>query len=184
MRFDYWVLLHTLQLAVSSTILFIILAVGAIASGIMMITRRNPVTAAMFLVLHFFALAGLYLTLQAQLLAALQILVYAGAIMVLVLFVIMLLNLGREEQMMEKMNTRTIVALAFAAVLLLQLGSVFLGQPTSYTQLSGQAGTIGTVEAIGESLFSSFIFPFEAISLLLLAAIVGAILLAKRKLDS
>ncbi len=168
----------------STAIIFIILAVGAIASGVMMITRRNPVTAAMFLVLHFIALAGMYLTLQAQLLAALQILVYAGAIMVLVLFVLMLLNLGKEEQLTEKMNTRTIVALAFAAVLLLQFGSVFLGQPTSYTQISDQAGTIGAVEAIGESLFSSFIFPFEAISLLLLAAIVGAILLAKRKLDS
>lgn len=167
-----------------TAILFVLLAVGAIATGILMITRRNPVTAAMFLVLHFFMLAGMYLTLQAQLLAALQILVYAGAIMVLVLFVIMLLNLGKEEQLTEKLNTRSIVAMAFGAVLLLQLGSVFFAQPTAYTQMSDKAATIGTVQAIGNTLFSSFIFPFEAISLLLLAAIVGAILLAKRRLDS
>lgn len=167
-----------------TAILFVLLAVGAIATGITTITRRNPVTAAMFLVLHFVMLSGLYLTLQAQLLAALQILVYAGAIMVLVLFVIMLLNLGKEEQLTEKLNTRSIVSIAFAAVMILQLGSVFLAQPTTYTQMSERAGTIGTVQAIGNVLFTSFIFPFEAISLLLLAAIVGAILLAKRRLDS
>lgn len=167
-----------------TVILFAILAISAIASGVMTITRRNPVSAAMFLVLHFFALAGMYLTLQAQLLAALQILVYAGAIMVLVLFVIMLLNLGDEKQLTEKFSTRSIVALAFGGVLCLQLASVFLAHPTPYTELSEQAGSIGSVETVGKTLFSSFIFPFEAISLLLLAAIVGAILLAKRRLDS
>jgi NADH-quinone oxidoreductase subunit J len=167
-----------------TAILFVLLAVGAIATGITMITRRNPVTAAMFLVLHFVMLSGLYLTLQAQLLAALQILVYAGAIMVLVLFVIMLLNLGKEEQLTEKFNTRSILSIAFAAVMLLQLASVFLAQPVLHDQMSDKAATIGTVEAIGNTLFSSFIFPFEAISLLLLTAVVGAILLAKKRLDS
>lgn len=83
-------------------IAFFVLGLLAVATGILLVTRRNPVSAAVSLIMHFFALAGLYLTLQAQFIAAVQILVYAGAIMVLVVFVIMLLNLGKEDALKEQ----------------------------------------------------------------------------------
>lgn len=163
--------------------LFLLFGIGAIATAIGTITRRNPVAAAINLIAHFFMLAGLYLTLQAQFLAVLQILVYAGAIMVLVVFVIMLLNLGNEEALREQFTQRKVLGVVLAAVFLLQLGVLVNAQPTGATQLSPRAATLGTAESIGRTLFTQYLFPFEAISLLLLAALVGAIILAKRKVE-
>lgn len=164
------------------TVLFFIMALGAIISGIVMITRKNPVSAAMFLIMHFFMLAGLYLSLQAQFVAVMQILVYAGAIMVLVVFVIMLLNLGNEDKLSEKVNAGKIIGYALATLFAIQLLTVFFAKPTSFSTMSEKAIVIGTIEAIGDSLFTKFLFPFEAISLLLLVAIVGSVLLSKRKI--
>lgn len=165
----------------TTVIFFTILSIGAIASGISLITRRNPVSAAMSLIVHFFMLAGLYLSLQAQFLAIIQILVYAGAIMVLVVFVIMLLNLGREENLTEKFNIRTTLALGMGGLLVVQFLTVFLSKPTGMNALPDKSVMMGSTEGIGQMLFTKYLFPFEAISLLLLAAIVGSILLAKRK---
>ncbi len=168
-----------------SAIFFYVLAAGAVATGLLTITRRNPVSSAMFLILHFVCLTGLYLTLQAQLLAVLQVLVYAGAIMVLVLFVIMLLNLGDEEKLTESVNQRSLVAAAIGAVFALQLILAFTFDPSPrYSALPDNAASVGTVEAIGNEMFTTFLFPFEAVSLLLLAAVIGSIILAKRKLRS
>lgn len=161
-------------------ILFIVLGVLGIASGLVTITSKNPVVSAMALVFHFFMLAGLYLNMHAQFLAVLQVLVYAGAIMVLVIFVIMLLNLGDEEKLKEKLSIKTFIAVLFGLVLLIQFVVLFL-------TTSGNSGlkqsNIGSVEMIGNELFSNYLFPFEAISLLLLAAIIGSVILAKRKVD-
>jgi NADH-quinone oxidoreductase subunit J len=164
-----------------NVLLFFVFAVGAIAFAVGMITRKAPVPAATFLIAHFFCLAGLYLTLHAQLLALLQILVYAGAIMVLVVFVIMLLNLGKDDS--ENVNARGVLATTFAGVLAIQLIAALIGRPSGYTKQSNFAEIIGTVQAVGMNMFTDYIFPFEAVSLLLLAAIVGAVLIAKRKLD-
>ena len=137
----------------------------------------------MFLVLHFICLSGLYLTLQAQLLAALQVIVYAGAIMVLVLFVIMLLNLGDEEKLASGVNQRRILPMALGAVFVVQLAIVFLSKPSpEFAKMAENAAEIGTVESIGQTMFTTYLFPFEAVSLLLLASIIGAIILAKRRL--
>ncbi|MCX7930752.1 MAG: NADH-quinone oxidoreductase subunit J [Chlorobi bacterium] len=163
--------------------LFFLFGIGAIATAIGTITRRNPVAAAVNLIAHFFMLAGLYLTLEAQLLAVLQILVYAGAIMVLVVFVIMLLNLGNEQALREQFTMRKIVGVVLAAMFVLQVSVLVNAQPTGATTLSPKAATLGTVESIGQALFTQYLFPFEAISLLLLAALVGAIILAKRKVE-
>ncbi len=135
----------------------------------------------MSLILHFFALAGLYLTLNAQFLAAIQILVYAGAIMVLVVFVVMLLNLGKESALTERFKTRTGIAVSMGVFLIAQLAIAFIRQPTGYNQLNDRAAVNGTAESIGTVLFTEYLFPFEAISLLLLVAIVGSILLAKKQ---
>ena len=161
-------------------ILFIVLGVLGIASGLVTITSKNPVVSAMALVFHFFMLAGLYLNMHAQFLAVLQVLVYAGAIMVLVIFVIMLLNLGDEEKLKEKLSIKTFIAVLFGLVLLIQFVVLFL-------TTSGNSGlkqsNIRSVEMIGNELFTNYLFPFEAISLLLLAAIIGSVILAKRKVD-
>ena len=161
-------------------IMFSLLAILAIATGVLLVTRRNPVSAAVSLILHFFALSGLYLTLNAQFLAAVQILVYAGAIMVLV---IMLLNLGKEQNLRENFNPRTAITIAMSAALIMQLVLTFTGNPTGKNQLSAASEKIGSPAEIGNILYSTYIFPFEAISLLLLVAVVGSIILAKRTVD-
>ncbi|MFP4529470.1 MAG: NADH-quinone oxidoreductase subunit J [Candidatus Kapaibacterium sp.] len=162
-------------------IFFAILGILAIASGIVTIASKNPIASALALVFHFFMLAGLYLTLNAQFLAVLQILVYAGAIMVLVIFVIMLLNLGEEETLALKFKYRQVFAIIFGLALCVTLVSAYL----SATPEGAAAATLyeGTAGNIGQLLFVNYLFPFEAISLLLLTAIAGAVILAKRKID-
>ena len=163
-------------------ILFFILAVAAIVSAILMITRRNPVTSALYLVLNFFIIAVLYLLLRAQFIAIIQITVYAGAIMVLFLFVIMLLNLGEGKLLPWKLNSAKSIATLFAAALLAEV-LYFVVNLKSPSTVSPAAENIGTVESIGKILFKSYLFPFEITSVLLLAAMVGAILLAKKKFE-
>ena len=152
-----------------------------------MITVKNPVRAALFLVTTFLCVAAFYILLSAQFLAAVQIIVYAGAIMVLFLFVIMLLNIGAPEALNEKGGIQPQVAMTLGAVFLLALlGSQSLitlnTPPVHYTN-----GLVppGTVQDIGLSLYnpaSAWLFPFEITSILLLVAVVGAIILAKRKI--
>lgn len=162
--------------------LFLVLAVAAVVSAILMITRRNPVTSVLYLVFNFFIVAILYLFLRAQFIAIIQITVYAGAIMVLFLFVIMLLNLGEDKLLKWRLTSgKTVAALVSIAMLLEVLQ--FVASFTSKSGLSPKAESMGTVESIGKVLFSSYIFPFEMTSILLLAAIVGAILLAKKKFE-
>ena len=162
-------------------IIFFVLGALAIASGIIVISHKNPVVSAIALVFHFFMLAGLYLNLNAEFLAVLQILVYAGAIMVLVIFVIMLLNLGDEEKLKEKLNVRRIIAVIFAFILVIQFGIIYL---SSVAATGGEKFvSAGSPEVIGHDLFTNYLFPFEAVSLLLLAAIIGSVILAKRKVD-
>ncbi len=162
-------------------IVFSVLAVLAVASAVAVIASRNPVSSALFLVLNFFTLAGLYLTLHAQFLAVVQVLVYAGAIMVLVLFVIMLLNLGDETRLREKLSVRRVLGFAVGGAFLVELLVIFFGGATGGpTEMSPRALEIGTVQYVGTQMFSKFLFPFEVTSLLLLAAVVGAVVLAKR----
>ena len=164
------------------SILFYSLSAVAIASALLLVTRRSPVISALYLIVNFFCLAGLYLTLHAQFIAVIQIIVYAGAIMVLFVFVIMLLNLGDERKLSEAMSYKKIVAVGLAAGLLTEFIYVI---ETSWIVLPAstinRGMEIGTVEYIGGQLFTSYLFPFEVTSLVLLVAIVGAIVLAKRK---
>lgn len=161
-------------------LLFLVFALGAVISAVSTVTRKNPVSSAMSLVAHFFMLAGLYLTLEAQFVAAVQVLVYAGAIMVLVVFVIMLLNLGNEQSLTENRGLRSTLATLIGAVFAVQIILVTVAEPTGANSLPSRAVEIGTTESIGQSLFTQYLFPFEAISLLLLAALIGSVVLAKR----
>jgi NADH-quinone oxidoreductase subunit J len=164
------------------SILFFVVAVCAAATGILMVLQRNPVMSAIYLIANFFCLALLYLFLQAQLLAVLQIVVYTGAIMVLVVFVIMLLNLGDEQRLKERFDIRKVAGIVVAVGLCAELIYIFGFSSGSSlpAEMHARAGTIGTVEEMGAALFSTFLFPFEMTSLLLLAAIIGAVVLAKR----
>ena len=164
-------------------ILFYALSVVAIASALLMVTRRSPVISALYLIVNFFCLAGLYLTLHAQFIAVIEIIVYAGAIMVLFVFVIMLLNLGDERRLIEGVSYKKVVAVGLVAGLLTELIYILsTGWSVLPPASEARSTEIGTVEYVGHQLFTAYLFPFEVTSILLLVAIVGAIVLAKRKI--
>ena len=161
-------------------IAFFVLAVLAIASALVVITHRKSVISALALGINLIAIAGFYLVLRAQFLALLQVIVYAGAILVLIVFVIMLLNLRDEARIRASGSIQRLVGpllvLAFAAL----LGRALLSGAAS--PFPPPSTGFGTVEAVGRELFSRFFYPFEVVSLLLIVAMVGAVLLAKRRL--
>ena len=165
-------------------LLFLFLAAFAVTTAVLMIIQRNPVMSAISLIGNFFCLAALYLMLRAQLLAVLQIAVYAGAIMVLVVFVIMLLNLGEETKLPVRFGFRKTVGVVLGFGLLLELFYLLLFTPetAAHEVLHANAPLIGTVESMGHALYSQYLFPLQLTGLLLLAAVVGAVILAKRRL--
>jgi NADH-quinone oxidoreductase subunit J len=164
-------------------ILFFVFGTLAIASASATVLSKNPVVSAMALVFHFCTLACVYFTLNAQFVGALQVLVYAGAIMILVIFVIMLLNLGNEKAFAEKFNYRKGIAILLGASFIIMLATSFLSKNYITNQMPASSLKNGTVEKIGLDLFTSYIYPFEAIALLLCVAVVGAIILAKKKIS-
>jgi NADH-quinone oxidoreductase subunit J len=164
-------------------VVFFFLAAVAASSAVLMLLQRNPVNSALFLILNFFSLGGLYLILRAQFIAMVHIIVYAGAIMVLVLFVIMLLNLGDGRRLREVLTAKTAVGIGCSIAFFLELFYIlgFKGR-MPLRPFSPDAQHIGTVENLGKVLYTTYLFPFEITSLLLLAAIVGAVMLAKKKI--
>jgi len=166
--------------------LFFSISAVVLISAIMVIVFRNPIHSALSLVLTFFSLAGLYILLNAQFVAAIQVIVYAGAIMVLFLFVIMLLNLDKvAEKMREKHPLQKAFGIAIASFLLLTLGSVVATgviYGTKGVQTDAKVSAIGNTKAVASLLFTDWVLPFEITSILLLAAIVGAIVLSKKEL--
>ncbi|MBS1515836.1 MAG: NADH-quinone oxidoreductase subunit J [Bacteroidetes bacterium] len=166
------------------TFLFYSLAVLAVFSAIMMITRRSPINSALFLILNFFTTSGIYLLLRAQFIAIIQVLVYMGAIMVLFLFVIMLLNLGDEKSLKEVLGYKKITALLLSLLLMSLLGfTVFAGFYGKFDKISENAINIGTAEALGKELTTTYSLPFELASFLLIAGIIGAVVLAKKRFE-
>jgi len=166
------------------TILFILFAGIAATTSVLMITRSNIVIAALFLILNFGALAGLYLLLNAQFLAVTQVIVYAGAIMVLFLFVIMLLK-PEHERSIYKIPGMKIFAFVIAFLVFVQLAYLILFSSSSEKVSPDVQASInaGTIETIGRELFTNYILPFEAAGFLLLAATIGALILAKKKIE-
>jgi NADH-quinone oxidoreductase subunit J len=165
-------------------ILTIFFAVAAVASAIIMITRRSPVNSALFLIVNFFCLSAMYLLLRAQFIAIIQVLVYAGAIMVLFLFVIMLLNLQDESKLTENITYKKLTAIILSALLFAIISiTTYFEFIDKYSKMNENAEKMGTVESIGKELFTTYSFPFELVSFVLIAAIVGAIVLAKKKFE-
>ncbi len=168
------------------TVVFALNTLAAVFSAINVISQRNPVYCALFLVANFFCLAVYYLLLDAQFLAAVQIIVYAGAIMVLFLFVVTLLAPGREEVANDRLRVLQIPAVLLGVILgggvavSLMFNDIHLGLPPDPDNASAQ---LGTVQIVGSQLFQHFLFPFEITSLLLLVAMLGAVVLAKRRIQ-
>lgn len=161
------------------TYFFILLVILSIGSALAVITNRNTVNSALFLVVNMVSLGGLFLILQAQFLAVIQILVYAGAIMVLFLFVIMLLNIDDEKSLFTKFRIKYLVAFLFGAAVLAQILYAIGGSTQLMPQLSAKMADIGSVEKLGKLMFSEYLLPFEITGILLTAAIVGGLLIAQ-----
>lgn len=158
-------------------ILFYIFAALALACGVMVILSRNPVNSAMFLVLTIISLAALFVLLHAFFLAAVQVLVYAGAVIVLFLFVIMLLDLKEEQRRKINMASAAMGILSVAAI-----GFIFWRSLANATVPVPPALADGGTLVLGRTLFTNYALPFEILSILLLVAMVGVILLSKKDL--
>jgi len=160
---------------------YVILAVLALVSAGVVVWHRNPVVCALALAFNLVSIAGFYMLLNAQFLALLQVIVYAGAIMVLILFVIMLLNLPEEARRPGSGMIQGVLGFALAVAFAFIVGRM-IARGVGQGGFGPTSRGFGTVSSVGLDLFSRFFYAFEAISLLLVVAMIGAVLLAKRRL--
>ncbi len=163
-----------------TALLFILFAGLAIGCAISMVAQRNPLYGAISLIGVFISLACLYVMLAAPFIAAVQVIVYAGAIMVLVVFVIMLLNVEQEERSPTRLRSLIPIAVGLSAILFAEAAFIIFFVHTSPGTPTTNTSDIGLTSSIGAGLFTSYLLPFEITSLLLLMAIVGAMTLARR----
>ena len=163
-------------------IVFVVLAPLAVVTALGMVLTRNAVYSALLLVVNFFCLAGFYVLLEAQFVAAVQVIVYAGAIMVLFLFVLMLLGIGNEEAVQETIKGQRPAAVLLTLGLLVAIaGALFAGVFDAEPASLAAANEGGNVEAVGRLLFTRYTFAFETAGVLLVVAAVGALVLGKRQ---
>jgi NADH-quinone oxidoreductase subunit J len=165
-------------------LIFSILAIVAVVCSVLVISQRSPIASALFLIATMVSLAILFLMLNAPFLAVIQVIVYAGAIMVLFIFVIMLLNLRRDEFGPEKRRAHRFFAILFVFLLLIGIVTVIELGFAGFNRVEGtfQTAAPAGVEPLAQLLFTKYLFPFELASILLVVAIVGAIVMAKRRL--
>ncbi len=159
--------------------IFFFLTVMALYSAVMVLASKKPIHSVLFLTMTFFAIAGHYVLLNAQFLAVVHVIVYAGAIMVLFLFTVMLLNLNNDERSPKPFWTKIMVSIAAGMLLL-----VFVGVFRNYDIKSAADPTltqIGLVKNLGRILYKEYLLPFEISSVLFLTAMVGAVLLGKKE---
>ena len=161
-------------------ILFWFLSVVAIFSALMVVTAKNPVYSVLWLIATFFAISGHYILLNAQFLAIVNIIVYAGAIMVLFLFVIMLLNLNKETEPQKSRWLKVAGAVAGGCLLLVLVAALKDADIKSQTALVN-TGNIGLIKNLGKELFTTYVVPFEISSILFLSAMVGAVVIGKKE---
>jgi NADH-quinone oxidoreductase subunit J len=167
------------------TALFMMLAGVTVITAILVIVQRNPVASAIYLIITFFCLGGIYLLLSAPFIAVIQVLVYAGAIMVLFLFVIMLLNLEKEKTLIARHRLQKVLGAFLGIILLVQISMIFrsiLLEGSKGKFPPEQVAAVGNTQVVARLLFTDYLLPFEITSVLLLVAIIGAIVLAKRQI--
>jgi NADH-quinone oxidoreductase subunit J len=164
---------------------FYILAIAGVVSAIMVVTRPNPMHSALWLLVTFFSLAGIYLLLNAEFVAAIQIIIYAGGVLVLYVFVIMLVDLSKEASLRAVFNKPAQVASAivFAGLLLVVVVWVGLGgvKPFNIEAAGTMGATADSTRVLARDLFLEYLYPFEIASVLLLVAMIGSVVLARRR---
>lgn len=160
--------------------LFYFLTFLSLLSALMVVISRNPVHSVLYLILTFFSLSGHYILLNAQFIAAVNIIVYAGAIMVLFLFVIMFLNMKSDDSS-QKSNLSKIAAGVAGGMLLIVMVAVLKDADTGVIDEANFDSQVGMVQNLGIVLFKKYLVPFELASILLLVAMVGAVMLGKRE---
>jgi NADH-quinone oxidoreductase subunit J len=169
-----------------NAIAFYVISALILGFALLVVSTKNTVHAVLFLVLNFLAVAALYVLLTAQFLAVIQVLVYAGGIVVLYLFVVMLVNLKRQPEDHSSPQRRPWLGFALSAAVLVQLGVILVlggrGTPVDPHTMQSTDLAVNNVERIGMLLYTDYLIPFEVASMLLLVAMVGAIILAKREL--
>ena len=164
-----------------SQLFFFYNATIIIVTALLAVTRKNPVHSVLLMLIMFFHVAGMYLFLNAEFIAALQVIVYAGAILVLFLFVILLVNRGDEslkDKNIASWPSSAVLSLSLFAIIAMAVNGIKLGPSKHYTIDFIQKNS--NIDAVGTLLYTDYIFPFEVASLILLVAIVGAITLTKR----
>jgi len=159
--------------------LFYLFAAISVLSGLVVVAARNPVNSVIALIVCFLSIAGHYILLNAQFLAMVQVIVYTGAIMVLFLFVIMLLNLNQSTEPQKTLLTRIAAVVAGGVFLLTLLAATRQG--VQIAAANPEDGSVGLVSHVGKALFKDFLLPFEVSSVLFLSAMVGALMLGKKE---
>jgi NADH-quinone oxidoreductase subunit J len=162
-------------------ILFWFLSILALFSALMVVSSKNPVHSVLWLIVTFFSISGHYILLNAQFLAIVNIIVYAGAIMVLFLFVIMLMNLTRESEPPRKHKWLRIAGALAGGCLLLVLVAALKDSDIKRQSAELNTGNIGLIQSLGKELFSTYVVPFEISSILFLSAMVGAVVIGKKE---
>lgn len=167
-----------------STLFFYYLFAVIIGSAVMMITRKHIVHAVLYMLLMFFHIAGIYVMLEAEFLAAIQLIVYAGAILVLYLFVIMLVSLEKLKTLREQLFGHLPFALAAIGLLCVGVVGILLRETVYRAPGTADPATAGlsNPELLGQVLYTQYLFPFEVASLILLVALIGAVLIASRRI--
>lgn len=161
-------------------ILFWFLSVMALFSALMVITSKNPMYSVIWLIMVFFAISGHYLLLNAQFLAIVNIIVYAGAIMVLFLYVLMLMDLKKETEPQKNRWIKIAGAVAGGCLLLVLVAALKKADTANKVAQTGQ-GDIGLIQNLGKILFNEYVIPFEIASILFLSAMVGAVVIGKKE---
>lgn len=159
-------------------ILFWFLTIMALGSALGVILSRNPVSSVLFLILTFFAISGHYILMNAQFLAIVNIIVYAGAIMVLFLFVIMLMNLNADTEPQKNRLVQLAGVISGGVLFLVILAAL---RSTPVIMVEKPSTNIGLIKNLGKTLFTQFVLPFEISSVLFLSAMIGAVVIGKRE---
>jgi NADH-quinone oxidoreductase subunit J len=160
-------------------VMFFILATVAVASGVGVIAQRSAVKSALFLLVNFCCLAGLYILLNAQFVAVVQVIIYAGAVVVLFLFVVMLLGVERAEETRDRLRYQWILGGLLGVLFLIAVvWALFPSDPGAAAE-----PVADNVRALGVALLTDFAIPFELVAVILLVAIIGALVLAKKRLE-
>lgn len=161
------------------TIVFYILAAITLGAGVLTVLSKNPIHSAVYMVICFFSVAGHFLLINAQFLAVVHVIVYAGAIMILLLFTLMLMNLNEQHEEKKKIASRIAAALAACLTGIVLLASIVKANPKIESYKSAGAD-FQSVKVIGEVLLNEYLIPFEFASILLIAAMIGAVMISKQ----